>query len=69
MRKINNNLEALRKAQGVNRKQLVRMTGKSEALIIRIERGADMYLSTALDICNALGCTLNDLINDPPKTA
>ena len=61
MQEVPNNLKLLREAAGWSVHDLVERTGKVESLILRMEGNANVTISTALTMCAALGCTLNDL--------
>lgn len=54
-------LKELRQVRGLSQVQLADLVGISRRTIEDIERRGDCRLSTARAICDALGCTLDEL--------
>lgn len=65
----NEKLQAARRAAGMTQPQLARAAGLSVRVLQAYETGArdigGAKLATLLKICNALRCTLQDIIPDP----
>lgn len=62
-------LQALRKAAGLSQSQLATAAGVNVRTLQYYEQGAKdvnaARLSTLLKLCNALHCTLHDILTDP----
>ena len=62
-------LQAARKAAGMSQSQLANAAGISVRILQDYERGGrdlnGAKLATMLKLCNALGCSLRDIITDP----
>lgn len=65
----NEKLQAVRKAAGMSQGQLAKVAGISVRVLQDYERGArdisGAKLATLLKICNALDCSLRDILADP----
>ena len=65
----NNQLKSLRLAAGLSQSQLAKATGLNVRTLQHYEQGSKdlnaAKLATLLKICNALGCRLEDILNDP----
>lgn len=65
----NEKLQAARKAAGMSQSQLAKAAGVSVRVLQDYERGArdinGAKLVTLLKICNALDCSLRDILADP----
>ena len=65
----NDKLQAARTAAGLSQSQLAKAAGISVRVLQDYERGARdisaARLSTILKLCNALNCTLRDVLTDP----
>ena len=65
----NEKLQAARKAAGMSQSQLANAAGISVRILQDYERGGrdlnGAKLATMLKLCNALGCSLRDIITDP----
>lgn len=57
-----------RKAAGLSVPKLSELTGLSRRTIEDLEKRGDCLVSNALKIADALGVTLNDLLELPQKT-
>lgn len=63
-------IRELREAAGLTRKQLAEMSGVSEKCIYKYEKGLrGPWLPYVVDIARALGCKVDDLINDEEESA
>ena len=64
----NEKLQAARKAAGMSQSQLANAAGISVRILQDYERGGrdlnGAKLATMLKLCNALGCSLRDIITD-----
>lgn len=64
----NEKLQAARKAAGMSQSQLASAAGVSVRLLQDYERGGrdinGAKLITLLRLCNAMGCSLGDILND-----
>lgn len=55
-------LKEIRKAKGLTQGELAKMVGLTLRVISSYERGeTEVPLYVAFDICDALGCTVNEL--------
>ena len=65
----NEKLQAARKAAGMSQSQLANAAGISVRILQDYERGGrdlnGAKLATMLKLCNALGCSLRDIITGP----
>lgn len=65
----NEKLKAVRQAAGMSQSQLAKAAGISVRVLQDYERGArdisGAKLATLLKICNALDCSLRDILADP----
>lgn len=65
----NDRLKELRKAAGLSQTQLGEITGLNFRTLQHYEQGTKdlnvAKLTTLLKLCNALGCSLRDIITDP----
>lgn len=61
-------LRELRKASGKTLRQISYESGVTENTILSIESGQQQNsrLQTLLAICNAIGCSLDDIIDEQP---
>lgn len=58
----------IRKSKGVSQVELAEKIGVSQAMLCQIERGTkSLSLPLGVDIAKALGCTIDDIINDTSK--
>ena len=56
------NLKTLRQKKGWTQQELADRAGYTRATVCNLERGANNALiETAIMLCKALGCTLNDM--------
>lgn len=69
----NEKLKALRQAAGLSQVQLGEITGLNYRTLQHYEQGTKdlnaAKLQTLLKLCNALNCTLPDIITDPATLA
>lgn len=69
----NEKLQAVRKAAGMSQSQLANTAGVSVRILQDYERGSrdlnGAKLVTILKLCNALGCSLQDILSDPETIA
>lgn len=69
----NEKLKALRQAAGLSQAQLGEITGLNYRTLQHYEQGTKdlnaAKLQTLLKLCNALNCTLPDIITDPETLA
>lgn len=65
----NEKLQAMRKAAGLSQSQLAEKAGVSVRLLQKYERGGrdlnGAKFTTILKLCNALKCSLGDILSDP----
>ena len=65
----NDRLKTLRRAAGISQTQLAAAAGLNARMVQYYEQGVKdlnaAKLQTLLKLCNALNCTLSDLITDP----
>lgn len=58
-------IKAIRKSKGVSQVELAEKIGVSQAMLCQIERGTkSLSLPLGVDIAKALGCTIDDIVND-----
>ena len=62
------NLKTIRESRGITRQQLSELSGVNVRMIERYEQGErdinGAKIKTLLRICKALGCNLEDIIDD-----
>lgn len=62
---ISENLKRIREEKGISQPELSRMSGVSQSMIAQAERGTKaLTLITAKILVDALGCKLDDLLDD-----
>lgn len=61
---MQNNLKKIREERGWSQAKLAGMLGVDQRYIDRYEKYSDMKISVAIDIANALQCSLADLFGD-----
>ena len=68
MRKIGNNILALRKNTGLTQAEIAEKAGLADRTYADIERGnVNMRIETLLRICDALGVTPDTILTDPKE--
>ena len=59
------NIAALRKKQGLTQKELAELINITRTSIANIEAGRQsIHMRTIITLCDALGCTPNNLLRD-----
>lgn len=62
---VGTNIRRLREAKDVTQAWLAERAGISQAMLCQIERGTkNPSLQVSSEIANALGCAIEDLLND-----
>ena len=68
MKKILENIEAIRKEKGINQNVLAEKLGMKQGQYSRyLTQQDDLWLSQILQICDILGTPLNDIVTYPEK--
>lgn len=65
---VGENVRRLRESKGISTHKLAKLVDVTQPMITHIERGRKIpSLSLAVDIAQALGCTLDELLGEDKK--